>query len=263
MIRETLTAADLRRAGLQAESLVDAGFDNRDRTRAPLGVITHTPGEPFAAAALKAARLLLKREPTDLELDIAAATRFDAANYQPGYLIGVTGTVFQLDADHQRTQHAGELGVGCPMSDVYGLGQWIHWAKPSDGSGWQAHKRDGRVVFDWWFAAFPDADSPLDVFPWRYSPNAAIGIDLLPDPRHDYGFTEAQRAAWATLVRMLADLHGFPLNERRVTTHAFASPCERGTVRNAKTGTIYGTHWDPPVRHWDNAAMIARARGPA
>jgi hypothetical protein len=176
------------------------------------------------------------------------------ATYQPNYLIGTTGRVFVLDKDHQRAQHSGGLAMECPAGDVYAAGTWRDWASPSDGSGWRRHGRPGHVVYDYWDAAFPGARSPLDVFPWGKFPNDALGIDLLPDP--DTGaYAPVQRSSYLVLVKLLAAKHGFPLDARHVTTHTFASPCERGTV--VRKGQIVGVHWDPDARVWPHAQVLA------
>lgn len=268
MYRTTVTIEDLLRVGVVARGLSEQGTDNRARVRAPLGVVTHTPGEPFAQQALVAARAALGREPTDVELDQAAAARFDRLAYQPGYLIGVSGTVFQLDADYQRTLHAGSLGAGCPGGPVYDSDAWWSWAKPLFGTGWAKHRRPGRLVYDFFAEAFPGARTPLEVFPWRDLPNEAVGIDLLPDPRHRFGFSNAQREAFVCLVRLLAAAHGFPIDPRHVTTHSLCAPCERGAVlrREPQPGgghvhVVRGIHWDPPRKHWPHVAVVAEAAG--
>lgn len=256
MYRETLTPADLDGLGLPCTDLSNRGTDNRDRVRAPLGVVTHTPSVTFAKRVQQGFIADHRRPPTPAELDNAAANRFDAARYQPNYLIGTTGRIFVLDLDHQRASHSGGLALECPAGNVYAAGTWRDWASPSDGSGWRRHGRPGHVVYDYWDATFPGAASPLDVFPWKGSPNDAIGIDLLPDP--DTGiYLPVQRAAYVALVKLLAAKHGFPLDERHVTTHTLASPCERGTV--LRKGQIVGVHWDPDVRVWPHGAVVREA----
>lgn len=250
------TVDDLRRVGLQGADLTGQGTRNRPRERAPLGVVTHTPSVTFARNVR--ARFVAEhgRQPTAVDLDVAAAARFDAATYQPNALIGLTGRVFLLDADSQRAQHSGMLAGECPAGDVYAAGTWWDWASPSDGSGWVRHGRPGRVVYDYWAAAFPGARSPLDIFPWGRYPNEALGVDLLPDP--DTGlYNDAQRAAWVGLVKLWSGLHGFSIDLRHVTTHTLASPCERGTVR--RNGRIVGVHWDPDAKVWNHGAMVAEA----
>jgi len=251
-----LTSNDLTAAGL-GHLVLASGTDNRTRARAPLGVVTHTPSVTFARKALEAYRKDNRRDPTPLELDIVASRRFDVAKYQPNFLIGLTGHVGVLDWDDQRTLHSGGLALECPAGDVYAANRWREWASPSDGSGWRKHGRDPLAVYDWWDAAFPAAKSPLDVFPWGHYPNEAVGVDLLPDPVTGQ-YTDEQRAAWVKLVRLLAKLHGFPIDARHVTTHSYASPCERGTV--VRGGKIIGVHWDPDGNIWDHAAMLAEAR---
>lgn len=256
MYATTLTVRDLQGLGLEAFDLTGAGTDNRDRSKAPIGVVTHTPSVTFAVNARNAFYGQHGRFPTPAELDATAAGRFDRAAYQPNYLIGTTAAVFQLDADHQRAQHSGELAHDSPVGDVYTAGTWRDWASPSDGSGWQRHGRPGHVVYDYWDAAFPGARSPLDVFVWGRYPNEAIGIDLLPDPTTG-AYTPAQRAAYVKLVRALGLLHGFPMRFERVTTHTYASPVERGTVKHK--GQIVGVHWDPDARVWPHLAVVHEA----
>lgn len=247
---EALQAA----APFGALDLSDSGMRNAARSRVPLGVVVHTPGRPFMVHALDAARKGLGRAPTAKELDSLAARRFDAAKYQPGYCIGQTGSIYRLDLDTRRTWHAGKLG-GDDHAEVYSGRTWAKWASPSDGSGWCLHGRDPTVVYDYWFAAFPGFDSPVQVFPWGASPNDAIGIDLFPHPETGMT-TPAQASAFVALVRALAGVHGFPLDNRHVTTHTLCSPVERGTVRRG--GTIVGAPWDLDPRHWPHDAVLAR-----
>lgn len=254
-----LTTTDLDRLGLTHE-IYERGTENRDRARTPMGVVTHTPSITFARKVLETFRTLNGRAPTSLELDLSAGTKFDASKYQPNFLIGLTGLVCVLDWDDQRTSHSGGLAMECPAGDVYTAGTWREWASPSDGSGWRKHGRDPNAVYDWWNAAFLGARSPLDIFKWGKTPNEAVGIDLLPDPITGQ-YTDAQRVAWVKLVRALSALHGFALSDRCVTTHSFASPCERGTVKRA--GKIVGTHWDPDVKIWNHAEMLKQLRGGA
>lgn len=253
--RTTITVEDLRQVGAEAVDLTRAGIDNRDRGRAPLGVVVHTPSRLFAAKARDAFLAANGRAPTPDELDSTAAMRFDVAEYQPHALIGLTGRIFLLDADHQRASHAGALGQGCPEAGIYGSMRWVDWAKPSDGSGWVKHRRSGREVYDWWFRAFPQASSPVAVFPWGSSPNDALGVDLLPDP--DSGnYNAAQVEAFGRLIRLWSVAHGFPIGPTRVTTHSYAAPCERGAVRVA--GQILGRHWDPDSRVWPHTEIVGR-----
>ena len=248
-----LSSATLAAAGLSCK-VFSAGTNNRTRARAPLGVVTHTPSITFAR---RVAAAHPKLTPGTTGFDAAAGGRFDSSKYQPNFLIGLTGLVCVLDWDDQRAQHAGGLALGCPAGDVYSANRWREWANPSDGSGWQRHGRDPLAVYDWWDAAFPAARSPLDVFPWGHFPNEAVGVDLLPDPVSGK-YMDVQRHAWVALVRALARQHGFPLDERHVTTHSYAAPCERGTV--VRRGRIIGVHWDPDAKVWDHAEMLAALR---
>jgi hypothetical protein len=250
-----LTLNDLVAAGLPTFDLAVSGTPNRPRASAPKGVIVHTPGTPFAQRAWMTAQAANGgKKPALAEFDRAAARRFDAAQFQPGYLLGQTGAVFILESDAKRTNHAGKLGGDSPVPNVYASGAWRDWASPSDGSGWQKHGRPGHQVYDFWDAAWPGAVTPLEVYPWRDAPNDCIGIDLLPDPNTGE-YTPAQRSAFVRLVRLLSQAHGFPLDARHVTTHTLASPVERGTVkRNTK---IIGRHWDPDARVWPHAEVLA------
>ena len=252
-----LTSNDLNAVGL-AHTIFAQGTDNRTRARAPLGVVTHTPSVTFAKKVLDAFKAANGRDPSPAEFDQAAGQRFDAAKYQPNFLIGLTGIVLVLDWDDQRTSHSGGLALECPAGDVYAANVWRQWASPSDGSGWRKHGRDPLAVYDWWDRAFPSARSPLDVFPWGHYPNEAVGVDLLPDPVTGQ-YSEAQREAWVKLVRALSKLHGFPVYDRSVTTHSYASPCERGTV--VRGGKIVGIHWDPDEKVWHHPTMLQLARG--
>lgn len=251
----TLAVEDLRREGLPAEALSTGGNPNKQRTSKPSGVVCHTPGGAFAAKALQRAEDLNRNgAPTPIEIDRMAATLFDVAVYQPGYLIGTSGTVFQLDVDFKRTQHSGMLATECPGGNVYAKGTWREWSKPLGGS-WQQHGRPGHVVYDWWDAAFPGLAGPLEAFPWGRYPNDAIGIDLLPDPTHGGAFNEAQVEAFVALVRLLSEAHGFRISKSTVTTHSLASPCERGGL--IRGGKVIGVHWDPPAG-WNFPRVLAQ-----
>jgi hypothetical protein len=257
MYATTLTIRELAALGFPVLDLSMQGTDNRDRDAAPLGIVAHTPSVTFARKVRDAFIAEHGRAPTPAELDVAAARRFDRSAYIPNYLIGTTALIAQLDLDHQRAQHSGMLAADCPAGDVYKAGTWREWASPSDGSGWQRHGRDGRIVYDYWDAAFPGARSPYDVFVWGRYPNNCIGIDLLPDP--DTGaYTPDQRRAFVALTRALAPLHGFPIRFDRVTTHTYTSPVERGTVR-LRGGTIIGKHWDPDLKVWPHAEVVREA----
>ncbi len=251
----TLTVRDLGIHGLEAVAL-PGGTINRARNKAPLGIVTHTPGEPFAQQAFERAKRRLGREPTVEEYEDEAARSFDALNYQPGYLLGLT-RVFQLDPDFKRTSHSGGLGMGCPEPHIYLGTRWRRWAKPwNNGGGWIQHGRDPDVVFDYWLAAFPGVRTPLDVYVWGASPNDAIGVDILPDPWNKYRFrAETQMPMLRHLTGLLSRCHGFKVSRETFGTHTLASPCERGTV--LRNGVLIGTHWDPPANAWDHAAMLA------
>lgn len=252
-----LTMDDLVKAGLATFDLAVGGTPNRPRTSAPKGVIVHTPGTPFAQRAWMSAQTAKGGgKPILAEFDVAAARRFDMAQFQPGYLVGQTGAVFILEYDSKRTMHSGKLGADSPVANVYASGDWRDWSSPSDGSGWQKHGRPGHVVYDYWDAAWPGAVTPLDVYPWREYPNDCIGIDLLPDPNTGE-YTPAQRSSFVRLVRLLSQVHGFPIDLRHVATHTLASPVERGTVKRA--GKIIGRHWDPDARVWSHAEVVAEA----
>jgi hypothetical protein len=253
----TLNLADLAAAGLTTFDLAGRGTPHKPRFQPPMGVVVHTPGTPFAQRALAAATSKLGRAPSLVELDQAAAERFDVASYLPGYLIGQSGAVFRLESDDKRTMHAGQLGADAPRADVYAGTGWREWASPSDGSGWRRHGRPGDQVYDYWLAAFPGAETPVDVFPWGAYPNSAIGIDLLPDPATG-AHTAAQRSSFVTLVRTLASVHRFLLDQYHVTTHTLASPVERGTV--LRGGRIVGVHWDPDARRWPMPEVLAELR---
>jgi hypothetical protein len=256
MYATTLTIRELAALGFPVLDLSMQGTDNKDRDTAPQGIVVHTPSVTFARKARDAFVEQYGRKPTPPELDAAAARRFDRTAYQPNYLIGTSALIAQLDLDHQRAQHSGMLAADSPVGDVYKTGTWRDWASPSDGSGWQRHGRDGHKVYDYWDAAFPGARSPYDVFPWGRYPNNCIGIDLLPDP--DTGaYNLSQRRAFMGLVRALAPLHGFPISLDRITTHTYASPVERGTIR--RNGIIVGVHWDPDAKVWPHAAVVLEA----
>jgi hypothetical protein len=261
MYSTTITVDELRSAGLAADSLAKQGTPNIQRKQAPQGVVTHTPGITFADRALAQARQALGRNPAPAELDRVAAMAFDVLKYQPGYLIGTTGKVYQLDQDHMRTQHSGMLAADCPAGQIYSSAAWREWARPLGGAGWVRHGRDGNRVYDWWNAAFSGEPGPAQIFPWGIYPNNAIGVDILPDPMSGGMFSEAQRASYLILVRALSQAHGFKISARTVTTHSFASPCERGAIMRG--GKVIGIHWDPPRNdgwdHQDNLAALGAA----
>lgn len=252
----TLAVEDLRREGLSAEALSTGGTPNKQRTSIPSGIVCHTPGGTFAAKALHRAEQV-NPKPSDLDLDRTAAALFDVAVYQPGYLIGTSGTIFQLETDDKRTQHSGMLAADCPGGNVYAKGTWRAWSKPL-GGGWQQHGRPGHVVYDWWDAAFPGLAGPLEAFVWGRYPNDAIGIDLLPDPRRGGAFNDAQVEAFVALVRLLSEAHRFRISKSTVTTHSLASPCERGGI--LRDGKVIGVHWDPPAG-WDFSRILAEMGG--
>lgn len=266
MYSVTLTTTDLEAQGVPAVAL-PGGRRNGPRRSRPLGAVFHTPGVVFAEQVLAELRQSLGREPTDEEYEVAAAAAFDPRTYQPGYLVGVTGRIFQLEGDTRVTWHAGTLARDCPAGDVYGDGRWWHWAKPLHGHGWALHGRQPTRVYDYWVQTFPGAGGPLDVFPWGRHPNLAIGIDLLPDVRRGGTFSAAQRASAAILVRLLAATHDFAVGLRTVSTHSLTSPCERGTVLRTRVvnGTdvpqVLGIHWDPPRARWDHIAFVEEVAG--
>lgn len=245
----------LRAAALNVVDLTQSGTAHGPRTKPPAGIICHTPGRPFMVRALDTAAKALGRSPSQSELDGTAARRFDSAKYLPGYAIGQSGTLYVLESDNRRTMHSGTLGHDCPTGEsVYRGSAWGKWASPSDGSGWQLHGRDPAQVYDYWYAAFPGAVTPLDVFPWHGSPNDCIGVDLFPEPVTG-AHTAAQRATFAILIRFLSGVHGFPVDDRHVTTHTLASPVERGTQKT-RSGQIIGVHWDPDARAWDLPSIL-------
>ena len=161
-------------------------------------------------------------------------------------LVGQTGKVFMLERDDRRTMHSGALYRG-----AYGGSDWVEFAKPLGGH-WTRHGRPGWRVYDWWKARYGEAD-PAKVFWWGRSPNKAVGVDLIPNP-DDGTFSDEQFAAAQKLVRLLADRHEFPVDDRHVVTHSFASPCERGTLN--RKGKIIGVHWDPPHKKFDYGKFI-------
>lgn len=260
MYSTTLTVADLERAGLHAESMAGKGTANRQRAYAPLGAIVHSPGITFATRAFDRAQQALGRRPAPAEFDMVAARSFDALLYQPNYLIGTSGKVYQLDLDCQRALHSGMLASDCPAGNVYETRRWREWAHPLGGRGWVQHGRPGDRVYDWWVAAFPGADGPMQVFPWGRYPNNAVGVDVLPDPANHGEFNAAQRSSYLALVRLLAQAHNFKIGATTVTTHSFASPLERGSVM--RSGKVIGIHWDPPTdKGWDHADNLAVLEG--
>ncbi len=250
---KSLTIQDLTNAGLKALPFT-GGYANKARTKSPTGIVFHTPGSTWAKGIWD--KLPNK---TPEQYDLAAGQAFDARNYQPNYLIGVTGLVMQLATDDLRTQHAGKLGTDSPAGDVYATDAWASWASPSSGGGWRQHGRDPKAVYDWWFAAFPGHKTPITVFPWKNMPNDALGIDLLPvvDGSGGPQQTQAQFDAAVKLVSMLAKLHGFAINKINVTTHSMCSPVERGTVVSG--GKIIGTPWDLSPKQWRHDEMVAQA----
>lgn len=253
MYRSTITVADLQQIGIDATDLTAGGTDNRDRLKAPPGVVTHTPSRTFSANARRDFFHRFGRTPTASELDAHAAGRFDRAAYQPNILIGTTARAFILDSDHQRAQHSGEIGAGCPGGRVYASRAWMDWAKPMGGD-WKRHGRDPARVYDFWIAAFPGADTPAEVFPWGVLPNDALGIDLMPDP--DTGaYSPEQRRVWVGIVRAWSQLHGFNVSTRTTTTHTYAAPCERGTL--VRGSEIIGVHWDPDIKMWPHLQVLA------
>jgi hypothetical protein len=250
----TLDVYKLQCAGINAVELV-TGVANKLRGVPPKGIVFHTPGSTWAKGVWD--KLNNKSAAV---YDRVASVTFDQRNYQPNYLLGTAGLVAQLATDNMRTQHAGRLGADSPVAGVYASDAWAAWASPSSGGGWRLHGRPPRVVYDWWFAAFPGHLSPVTVFPWGESPNDALGIDLLPvvDGTGGPVHTQVQFDLAVMLVKMLANQHGFPINNRTVTTHSLCSPVERGSVLSA--GKIIGTPWDLSPKTFDLSAVIRAAQ---
>lgn len=245
MTLPTLTSAHLASAPYgHSTQFSRAGVVNSPRSKAPMGIVFHTPGSTWAKGIWD--KLTDK---SAANFDEKAAAAFDGREYQPNYLIGTTGKIFQLDIDSNRTQHAGKLANNAPNKDIYATREWAKWASPSDGSGFRLHGRSPEAVYDWWFAAFPGHNTPLTVFPWKDLPNSAIGVDLVPvvdgSPSQN---TKQQHEAAAWLIKELAAMHKFPIGNTTVTTHSMCSPVERGTV--SSKGSIIGTPWDLPAKHF-------------
>ena len=237
---------DIKSAGLEILDLTESGTEHRERGAPPAGVIIHSPGVTFAS---KVKDVVGSRWPDMSVFDDLAAKRFDRMRYVPGYLVGQTGKIYMLERDDRRTMHSGSLYRG-----AYGGSDWVEFAKPL-GSSWTRHGRMGWVVYDWWKKRYGQS-SPTDIFPWSRYPNHAIGLDLLPNPE-DGSFSEEQLSSARELVGMLADVHRFPVNDRHVVTHSFASPCERGTLK--RKGKIIGVHWDPPLKKFNYSEFIGES----
>lgn len=232
-----------------------AGVVNSPRSKPPMGIVFHTPGSTWAKGIWD--KLPIKEAAV---FDEKAAAAFDLRDYQPNYLIGTTGKIFQLDVDSNRTQHAGKLANNAPIKTIYDSREWAKWASPSDGSGFRLHGRSPEAVYDWWFAAFPGHNTPLTVFPWKDLPNSAIGVDLLPvvdgNPAQH---TPQQHEAAMWLITALAAMHKFPVNKTTVTTHSMCSPVERGTV--VSKGSIIGTPWDLPPKQFHLNDLLEKING--
>jgi len=234
----------LKALGLPLVSLAGKGTVNVERDRAPKGVIFHTPGRTFVAA--QQAKL---KKATPAALEKACAEAFDVREYLPNLLIGYS-KVYLLEALDNRPMHAGSL-----PAKVY-AGDWRLQAKPLNGNGYEAHGRNGHVVYDWWDAVYGERGNPVKVFPWGHHPNHCIGVDLLPHPETG-AYNEFQRNAVNVISKVIATVCDMPLDKFHFTTHSYASPCERGAVK--QRGVIIGRHWDPDVKVWapDWAAMNA------
>jgi len=231
----------MKKLGVPAKSLVGRGTENRGRKKAPLGVIIHTPGITF----IRKQRDALGDKCTSKRLQEACAVAFDERPYQPNIIIGYDKVYLLEDTDH-RPMHAGSL-----KGSVYAR-DWRQWAKPLGGKGWELHKRDGHVVYDWWDKVYSERANPTKVFPWGANPNDAVGIDLLPDPSTNT-FSDWQLSVLEMVVASLARLHEFPIDKFHVVSHSYASPCERGTVK--RRGEIVGVHWDPKNFDFDHVAV--------
>lgn len=250
IILKTLSTTDLSNAPHGAScTLASTGHVNKPRGSAPQGLVYHSPGTTWARGVWDSC------VSTGTKYDETAASLFDQRAYQPGYMIGTTGRIFQFALDIVRTQHSGKLANDAPRKDIYDTSAWMKWAAPSDGSGYQLHGREPAVVYDWWLKAFPGHVTPLTVFPWGDLPNNAIGIDLLPNVSGNGPmFTQAQMDSVLWLSPLLAHLHEFPLNTTRVTTHSLASPVERGCIR--RDGKIIGTPWDLSPRDFPLQVLL-------
>jgi len=229
--------------GMDLVKLVNEGTDNVDRKRPPMGVIYHTPGRTFVQQQMASLAAKHKDLPAGeaLEklLEVRCAVAFDKRTYQPNILIGYT-RIYLLDDLDQRALHAGSLPAG-----VYS-GDWRQQAKPLGGSEYVLHGRDGHVVYDWWDAMYGAKTRPTKIFPWGHHPNYCIGVDLLPDVAGNYN--DFQRRAVNVISKIIAELYQLPLDKFHFTTHAYASPCERGAVFQGSK--VIGRHWDPDVKVW-------------
>lgn len=201
------------------------------------GIVIHTTGRTLTTRATEYAST---DDPHKVDAAAVGWYRSSSFGYFGGYLVGLSGTIYQLAADDVRTQHAAEL------DGRYRTAAWRSWAH-LDGQ-WVQHMRPAAHVWDWWDARWGQSN-PIDILGAR--PNDALGIDLLPGL--DGKYTHEQTAQVRRLVHALCASHGLPASRALVVGHEDVDPCSRGTVR--RNGRILGIPWDPGALDWSALAL--------
>lgn len=223
------------------DGLLPQALNLEVRTKPLQAIVVHTTGGSLTEHAVKKAG-----SDTDLAaIDRAARQWYETSGveYFSGYLIGVSATIWRLAPDDRITLHTGGLG------EVYADGGWRAWASPLSGDGWVKHGLPPEQLYGWWSRRWADLITPAALVTGLHPNARSIGLDLLPQPRG--GYSPAQLAACADLVRWLCNHHGITPRREHILGHEDVDPCRRGTIRK-DDGTVVGKPWDPgPHFPWE------------
>ena len=189
------------------------GLRMRQATRR---IVYHTTGRSLPRLVAERTRL----EPGTRAFDDAVVAWYRSSGqlYYGNYLVGTSGTIYELAAPDAWTLHAASLST-----------DEVQQAPPA-----------------WWRARWPNLRHPTDLLEGSPHINvSSLGIDLVPDPRHRELATIHQPATMAATValgRALAGTYGLSLTRAHHLGHEDLDPWSRSNP---------GQPWDPGWRYDD------------
>jgi hypothetical protein len=199
------------------------GLRNVTKALRPAGVVVHTTSGGYARKARTSSRTAL---------DMTLGYYVTGKEGFPHYVIHYDGTLFATQSEDRTAWHAG-----------YGKGSVR-----------------GKVPNAWWSAAWGPRGfkHPLELLPnGASSPNQVhIGVELLADTS-GWGFTDAQYATLARLVRDLSARWGFAVDQvpgRALLGHEDVNPWERTDGKGRPWDP--GGHRTPATFDWGKVARL-------
>lgn len=179
----------------------------------PYGVCVHTTGSGVPKAAAQ------KRVDP---LEVAVRYYTQPGSVFPHYVIGYAGQITQIADESLRARHAAIEGADRVLYQ--------------DG-GWRG--RVAAPTLARWKARWPEAKSPLDLFP-PGSPNECyLGVEVIPSLGQltDGGlFNDQQYRALGALLDDVCSRYGVSLQGSRILGHEDLEPLQRWTATGG---------WDP------------------